>query len=418
MALRITKYVLCALLLVCSLLYVINRSYNVFDDSYITYRYAMNLYNGHGLSWNIGEKPTEGCSSPLYALLMVPSFFFNIEPMPYSVTFSVILSFLSAFLIFKIASINQESRNFAYLFPLAYIFNPITLNNITLGMESVLVAFLTCLIFYRIKIIKNLPDLYLACFIGLVGFLTRMDFMVILAGLLPFVLYKSSKAAIPKKQIFFALLSVSSLIAIYNLWRFQYFGDIFPNPYYIKFVDKKKLPGLSYTANFITDAGKYLLALLVAAFSIGFLSRIKKQSKSFAYNISVETVFCAAPLLLFMGYVLTIKPLMGSHHRFLYPVFPLIFIAASYIKCRSEDLKMEHVVTVIFLLFLFVNMPDYKKIYSNIKDREFPYTKHLREHPGKNLMYKEYEVAKTLSGFNGISQKLISFGDAGVVGQR
>ena len=32
----------------------------VFDDAFITYRYAKNLATGHGLTWNVHERPTEG----------------------------------------------------------------------------------------------------------------------------------------------------------------------------------------------------------------------------------------------------------------------------------------------------------------------------------------------------------------------
>ena len=32
----------------------------LFDDSFISYRYAANLADGHGITWNVGEKPVEG----------------------------------------------------------------------------------------------------------------------------------------------------------------------------------------------------------------------------------------------------------------------------------------------------------------------------------------------------------------------
>jgi hypothetical protein len=45
---------------------------NQYDDSYITYRYAINLAQGHGLVFNVGER-TDAASSLLYTLLLALS---------------------------------------------------------------------------------------------------------------------------------------------------------------------------------------------------------------------------------------------------------------------------------------------------------------------------------------------------------
>jgi arabinofuranosyltransferase len=41
----------------------------IYDDAYITYRYAFNLIHGHGFAYNPGE-PTFGSSSPLYTMIL------------------------------------------------------------------------------------------------------------------------------------------------------------------------------------------------------------------------------------------------------------------------------------------------------------------------------------------------------------
>lgn len=43
------------------------------DDAYITFRYACNLADGHGLVFQTGEPPVEGYSNFLFALLLAPS---------------------------------------------------------------------------------------------------------------------------------------------------------------------------------------------------------------------------------------------------------------------------------------------------------------------------------------------------------
>ena len=40
------------------------------DDAFISFRYAANLVQGHGLVWNPGELPVEGFTNLLWVLIM------------------------------------------------------------------------------------------------------------------------------------------------------------------------------------------------------------------------------------------------------------------------------------------------------------------------------------------------------------
>ena len=60
------------------------------DDAFISFRYAQNLWEGHGLVFNSGEK-VEGITNLLWTLFFVPAFALNIDP----VLFSIILGLLS-----------------------------------------------------------------------------------------------------------------------------------------------------------------------------------------------------------------------------------------------------------------------------------------------------------------------------------
>src|SRR4051794_15485609 len=52
-----------------------------FDDAFITYRYARNVANGGGLTWNLHERPTEGYTSFLHVALLVPFSYFHVDPL-------------------------------------------------------------------------------------------------------------------------------------------------------------------------------------------------------------------------------------------------------------------------------------------------------------------------------------------------
>jgi hypothetical protein len=56
--------------LVGLLWFVSQHAFSIYDDAYIYFRYADNLREGCGLSFNCGEAPVEGFTSPLYLLLL------------------------------------------------------------------------------------------------------------------------------------------------------------------------------------------------------------------------------------------------------------------------------------------------------------------------------------------------------------
>ena len=56
-------FVLCIAALPMLLLWTYLFAEFVFDDAFITYRYASNWASGRGLTWNPGEAPVEGFSS-------------------------------------------------------------------------------------------------------------------------------------------------------------------------------------------------------------------------------------------------------------------------------------------------------------------------------------------------------------------
>ena len=63
-----TEYALVAAILLCVLSSLFMMNF-VPDDSYISFRYAENLANGHGLRFNTNEQPVEGFSNLLWILV-------------------------------------------------------------------------------------------------------------------------------------------------------------------------------------------------------------------------------------------------------------------------------------------------------------------------------------------------------------
>lgn len=120
--------------------------YDIYDDAFITYRYAINFAEGFGLVYNIGEKIL-GTTSPLFALIV--SFIYKIGlPVPQTtVILNIISDSLTTYIIAKfLLSKNRiiELGLFLFVFSSSVIISRITLG----GMEVNLFFLLSVITIY------------------------------------------------------------------------------------------------------------------------------------------------------------------------------------------------------------------------------------------------------------------------------
>ena len=73
----------------------------VFDDAFISYRYARNLAFGEGIRWNVGEAPTEGYTNFLLVLLLAPFQKLGADPILVTRILSYLSVFFNCFLIWR-----------------------------------------------------------------------------------------------------------------------------------------------------------------------------------------------------------------------------------------------------------------------------------------------------------------------------
>jgi arabinofuranosyltransferase len=88
-----------ALLALHGLLYLSALAWDVVDDAYISFRYARNLMEGHGLVFNIGEK-VEGYTNFLWTVLLAPLIGLGIPPTPVAAAGGLAFSGLTLWLVY------------------------------------------------------------------------------------------------------------------------------------------------------------------------------------------------------------------------------------------------------------------------------------------------------------------------------
>lgn len=115
------------------------RACSIYDDAFITYRYAMNLAAGHGLVFNPGEpwEPVLGTTTPAYALLLAGLVRTGLSPIVASLSVNIVCDALSAALI---ATLCAGRRRVAVIAVLAFACLPQLVRIGLGGMESPLFA--------------------------------------------------------------------------------------------------------------------------------------------------------------------------------------------------------------------------------------------------------------------------------------
>jgi hypothetical protein len=239
----LTAFGIYAYLYIQATSFVINgvRYYNLFDDAMVSMRYAWNLVHGSGAVWNAGER-VEGYTNPLWMLYMA---FWQLFPIPTPViSLPLQISgavFLGMNLVFVYKIVRHLSSDvFALLAALLMIafYGPLDVWAM-LGMEVSLLTLVLSAATW-IALTRDLqrwtPWLYLL--LG-VSTLVRIDMAVPFGLIVLFLLL--TQPAERKKNLAWAIGTGLVFIGGQTLFRLWYYGDIFPNTYYLKMV------GLSQT---------------------------------------------------------------------------------------------------------------------------------------------------------------------------
>lgn len=163
------------------------------EDAFITYRYAQNLANGHGLVFNIGERVL-GITSPLYAVLLgALGALFGPEKIPtLSASLMPMVGAAVAALLLVMILDGTRSKIAAVVGTLLFMLHPATLSCMTGGMETplVLLFMVTSLVALQHKRFAT-AGILLALLV-----LTRIDGLVWGAALGAYVLLTSPRQAV------------------------------------------------------------------------------------------------------------------------------------------------------------------------------------------------------------------------------
>jgi arabinofuranosyltransferase len=391
----------------------------VFDDSYISYRYAMNLSEGYGLTWNTTEAPTEGYTNLLLVLVLAPFINMGLDPLFITrlLSMGAIIGIIT--ILFRAVKYqNNSSLIIATLVVSIFLLSPATSGLYLVGLETVIYAFFLLVTFLAGSNFINYKTTKYSVIFSLLLFFTFLIrpevFMIYPVAVLVYLFYRRSLRNPPLKPLVLGAVFLFILVGTYLLWKLYYFGDVLPNPFYIKAAGGSLISeiGMKSAISFLTKHG-FLIGLTVVSFILNY--KVDNKDLNQWNQVLILGLFFGILNIAFFVHTDTLMDIQG---RFLYPLLPILIYINIPILTRifgiitNKSKKNISLTPVVFIAFLIVITPYFlKKLPYNIYS---VMSSNANKHDN-SLMQKEYYIAKKLSSFPNIKQTKIAFGDAGVL---
>jgi hypothetical protein len=288
------------------------------DDAFISFRYAKHIGDGLGPIWNLADRarPVEGFTSFghvwLLGLLRALS---GSDLVLVGKTLGIV-----AGLILAISAVRETRRRGlgagAAAVALSFLVVPFTPLNAVSGMETSLFMlwnWLCAIACLRLLESPGRGRAWAFALLGLLGTLTRPEFLAVFGALALYAWWRCPEA---RRTLVLAVLVADVLPALaITAWRFAYYGEFVPNPFFVK---QRMLNqgGALYVLRFLG-----LVALPYLLLAAGAWRRLRTEHRDLVVVVGVSVgVACA--------YFTTTKPMMGWWYRFLLSQVPLLALLA------------------------------------------------------------------------------------------
>jgi len=306
--------------IVCLILLLhVNYLRFVCDDAFISFRYAKNFVEGHGLVYNIGEK-VEGYTNFLWTLLLSLFMKIGLDVVVVSQILGVLFSLATIFLLLWLNWRFYPAENlFNYLAPLFLACCGAYAAWSTGGLETSFYTFLVLLgsFLFISGITKPKHFVFSAITFAFVC-MTRLDGLIF-AGITFFFLFYLSVVSRKIKLKSLLVLTLCFLVPflVYFFWRWSYYGKFLPNTFYVKMGDASFYhQGPLYLFDFIQRFWIWFLVIPLL-----FLGKAIKSNA----NLKMVILYFTSMILLFSFYVVYVGGDFMDMFRFFVPILPFFF---------------------------------------------------------------------------------------------
>ncbi len=314
------------------------------DDAYITFRYSEHLADGHGLVFNIGDKPLEAYSNALWMFLLSLLYLIGLPTVLTAKILGIFFFVAAGWLWFWY--FRDSTSNYAWLAGPLFLFCPLTafwaVSGLELGLHSF--AIILAIIFILRK--SNWSGLPLALIVWgrPEGFITA--FVIVGAAIASDLMQKRLKFkdyALPIASILFAIAAITTL-------RLIVFGLPLPNTFYVKTgkISFHLMAFYGMVVRFIP-----IFALMLWGVWIATKNRLADKAVVIALAAFIAQ-FVVSGL---------VDPVMNFLFRYLAPFIPLAIFAASV---AAGELKKKSYQVLGLAVIILSLMSPVEKIFRHL----------------------------------------------------
>ncbi len=304
--------------------------FTLFDDAMISMRYARNFAQGHGLAWNIGQRPVEGYTNTLWTLIMALTHLLHLPDrfaaLPI-ICVGIVLLAVEVVLVGRVAiGVAPNARRVpswarwvvALYYPLMFW----TLRGMETGLEAVL---LTAAVLAALRV-RTSPSARRAWYAGAIlaaGVLTRDDIIIPALVVTVFVVVSAPTVA---RRVGLAISAPWVFaVACHTAFREVYYHALLPNTYYLKVSGIPTVTRLHRGTIALIEVGTAHLAVLLVLGAACFV--VRGHRSELGIWLLAALVVAAATYTLVVGG--DAWEWMLYSDRYLVPVIPLLVVLAA-----------------------------------------------------------------------------------------
>lgn len=290
------------------------------DDTFIFLRYARNLADGHGLTWNPGLPPVEGYTSFSWTVLLALPFVVGVDALSFAkvtgALFMLGAALACARLTLRLAPATPTAPLAATVAAFVFLATPATSVHAVAGMETALATFLVAAWGALLLEAPRQPKATWAlAVVGLLLGLTRPEanlFVAVGLGVRLVQVERGPRVALVRAVMLGHVLPG----AAYFAWRLARYGHLVPLPFYVKTTANEVAPlagwnpCLELLRDFSVERPWLLVGLVIAAVTT-------PAARSLLVAAAAWWVFFVFP-----------EHQMGFDLRYLTPLIPLLLAVA------------------------------------------------------------------------------------------
>jgi arabinofuranosyltransferase len=316
------------------------------EDAFISFRFARNWFDGHGLVWNVGEPPVEGYTNFLWVVLSTLGLWLGIDLPSWSQGLGAAAAIATLFITWQCGRLLGWSERMALLPVLALACSGPFATWAGAGMETSLFGtWIAAAVYFfaRYGAGRRSDDLHFTVLFILLACLTRPEGILIagLIGLAGMWSLRDGDAG-ARREFLVAGAVGAAIFALYFAWRWLYFGYPLPNTFYAKTgggaaqAARGAQYALLFALHYVLPWAGVLGLLAFARSRASARDECTGQSATGAGRNELLLPLAGALLGLYTLYIAAVGGDYMAMYRFFVPVLPFLYLLLGAAFARAH----------------------------------------------------------------------------------